>query len=337
MFRVDIGMDLGTSSIAIYMRDKGIVIRQPSVIAVERKTRKIIAVGAKAKRMTGRTLEGIDVISPIRRGVISDYTMAERMIRAFYKNALKRKKIWGRPNVCVTVPMGITEVQKRAVEDAITRTGARNMFLIEYPLAAALGAGIDIMETKGRLVIDIGGGTTDVAMISAGSIACGESVPIAGDDFTDAIIRYVRRKYNVELGPLSAEDGKIEVASVIQRANDNFYEVKGKNLVNGLPARVELSGNETAEALEEITGQLLDCISHVIETAPPELAGDATISGILLSGGGSRLSGLAKRIEKHTGIHVIQADEPENAAAAGAGHAGELIMVREEENRSEND
>ena len=337
MYRVDIGMDLGTSSIAIYMRDKGIVIRQPSVIAVENKTRKIIAVGSKAKRMTGRTLEGIDVISPIRRGVISDYTMAERMIRAFYKNALKRKKVWGRPNICVTVPMGISEVQKRAVEDAITRTGARNIFLLEYPLAAALGAGVDIMETSGRLVIDIGGGTTDVAMISGGSIACGTSLPIAGEDFTDALIRYVRRKYNVEMGSLSAEDGKIEVASVIRRNHDQQYEVKGKNLVSGLPARVELTANETAEALEEIMGQLLDSISQVIETSPPELLGDASAAGIILSGGGSRLSGMARRIEKHTGIKVIPADEPENAAAAGAGKAGELIMVREEEKRPENE
>ena len=214
MYRIDIGIDLGTSKVCVYMRDKGIVINQPSVIAYEQKEKKIIAVGAKAKRMTGKTTDDIVVEKPIRHGVISEYALAERMIKAFVKNALKKRRIWGRPNVCIAVPQGITEVERRAVEDAIIKTGAKEVFLLEAPIAAAIGTGVDIMETSGHMVVDIGGGTTDIAIISAGDISRGVTLKIGGDDFTAALARYVRRKYNVELGDLSAEDAKIEIASV---------------------------------------------------------------------------------------------------------------------------
>ena len=214
MYRIDIGIDLGTSKVCVYMRDKGIVINQPSVIAYEQKEKKIIAVGAKAKRMTGKTTDDIVVEKPIRHGVISEYALAERMIKAFVKNALKKRRIWGRPNVCIAVPQGITEVERRAVEDAIIKTGAKEVFLLEAPIAAAIGTGVDIMETSGHMVVDIGGGTTDIAIISAGDISRGVTLKIGGDDFTAALARYVRRKYNVELGDHSAEDAKIEIASV---------------------------------------------------------------------------------------------------------------------------
>ena len=200
MYRIDMGMgiDLGTSKVCVYMRDKGIVINQPSVLAYERKEKRIIAVGKKAKRMLGKTTEDIVVAKPIRNGVISEYALAERMIKAFVKNALRKRRILGRPNICVAVPQGITEVERRAVEDAIVKTGAKEVFLLESPIAAALGTGVDIMETMGHMIVDIGGGTTDIAVISAGDISYGVSLKVGGDDFTEAISRYVRRKYSIE-------------------------------------------------------------------------------------------------------------------------------------------
>ena len=332
MYRIDIGIDLGTSKVCVYMRDKGIVINQPSVIAYEQKEKKIIAVGAKAKRMTGKTTDDIVVEKPIRHGVISEYALAERMIKAFVKNALKKRRIWGRPNVCIAVPQGITEVERRAVEDAIIKTGAKEVFLLEAPIAAAIGTGVDIMETSGHMVVDIGGGTTDIAIISAGDISRGVTLKIGGDDFTAALARYVRRKYNVELGDLSAEDAKIEIASVYPRNVDASYEIKGKNTVNGLPVRIDLSANETVEAFEELTSQIMDGITKLLEGIEPELAADIAREGIMLSGAGSLIYGMDRLIADRTKIRVSIADEPDAVVAAGAGLAGEYIMVQDQDN-----
>jgi len=333
MYRIDIGIDLGTSNVCIYMRDKGIVINQASVVAFLPKEKKILAVGNKAKRMIGKAPEGIEVERPLLHGVISNYTLTERMIKAFVKNALKKRRIWGRPNVCICVPTGITEVERRAVEDAVERTGVKQMFILEAPIAAAIGTGVDIMETVGHMVVDIGGGTTDVAIISAGTIAAGKTIKIAGDEFTDALIRYVRRKYNIELGPLTAEDAKMEIGSVYPRTTDTSYEVKGKNLLNGLPVRLELSANETVEAFKEVAGQIVDAVTGVLETAPPELISDIAKEGILLSGGGSQIYGMDKLISEKAGIKAMLSEEPENVVAAGTGLAGEYIMVQEEVQR----
>ena len=333
MYRIDIGIDLGTSKVSVYMRDKGIVINQPSVIAYEKKEKKIIAVGKKAKKMLGKTGEGVIVAQPIKNGVISEYALAERMIKAFVKNALRKRRILGRPNICVAVPQGITEVERRAVEDAIVKTGAKEVFLLESPIAAALGTGVDIMETMGHMVVDIGGGTTDIAVISAGDISYGISLKVGGDDFTEAISRYVRRKYSIEMGEQSAEDAKIEIASVIYRKVDSSYEIKGKNMVNGLPVRLDLSANETIEPLEEITSQIIDGITQVLEKAEPEIVADVAKEGILLSGGGSLIYGMDRLISDRTGIRTVISDEPENVVAAGAGLAGEYIMVQDEESK----
>ncbi len=333
MYRIDIGIDLGTSKVCVYMRDKGIVINQPSVIAYEAKEKRILAVGKKAKRMIGKTTEEIIVSRPIKNGVISEYALAERMVKAFVKNALKKRRIFGRPNICVAVPQGITEVERRAVEDAIVKTGAKEVFLLESPIAAALGTGVDIMETTGHMIVDIGGGTTDIAIISAGDISYGISLKIGGDDFTEALSRYVRRKYSIELGELTAEDAKIEIASVINRTIDSSYEIKGKNMVDGLPVRLDLGANETVEALEDITSQIIDGITSVLEKAEPELAADVAKEGILLSGGSSLLYGLDRLISNKTGIRTVISDEPENVVAAGAGMAGEDIMVQDEESK----
>ncbi|MCR4846377.1 MAG: rod shape-determining protein [Eubacterium sp.] len=333
MYRIDIGIDLGTSKVCVYMRDKGIVINQPSVIAYEAKEKRILAVGKKAKRMIGKTTEEIIVSRPIKNGVISEYALAERMVKAFVKNALKKRRIFGRPNICVAVPQGITEVERRAVEDAIVKTGAKEVFLLESPIAAALGTGVDIMETTGHMIVDIGGGTTDIAIISAGDISYGISLKIGGDDFTEALSRYVRRKYSIELGELTAEDAKIEIASVINRTIDSSYEIKGKNMVDGLPVRLDLGANETVEALEEVTSQIIDGITQVLEKAEPELAADVAKEGILLSGGGSLIYGMDRLISDKTGIRTVISDEPENVVAAGAGMAGEYIMVQDEESK----
>ena len=333
MYRIDIGLDLGTSKVCVYMRDKGIVINQPSVIAYEVKEKKILAVGKKAKRMLGKTTEEVIVSCPIKNGVISEYALAERMVKAFVKNALKKRRIFGRPNICVAVPQGITEVERRAVEDAIVKTGAKEVFLLESPIAAALGTGVDIMETTGHMIVDIGGGTTDIAIISAGDISYGISLKVGGDDFTEALSRYVRRKYNIELGELTAEDAKIEIASVISRMIDSSYEIKGKNMVNGLPVRLDLGANETVEAMEEVSSQIIDGITQVLEKAEPELAADVAKEGILLSGGGSLIYGMDRLISDKTGIRTVISDEPENVVAAGAGMAGEYIMVQDEESK----
>lgn len=333
MYRIDMGIDLGTSKVCIYMRDKGIVINQPAVVAYQPKEKKILAVGTKAKRMTGKTPEGILVEHPLSGGVISTYTLAERMIKAFVKNALKKRRIWGRPNICVCTPAGITEVERRAVEDAVVRTGARQVFVLESSLAAAIGTGVDIMETVGHMVVDIGGGTTDIAVISAGNIVAGTSIKCAGEAFTEALQRYVKRKYNIELGPLSAEDAKMEVGSVTLRKQDISYEVKGKNILSGLPVRLELSANETVAAFEEQTGQIITAITGVLEDTPPELVSDISREGILLSGGGSLIYGMERLIREKTNLRVSLSDEPENVVAAGAGMAGEYIMIQDEEKR----
>ena len=330
MYRIDIGIDLGTSNVRVFMRDKGVVIDQPSYVAYEEKTRNIIAVGSKAKRMLGKTPEGICVERPIRHGVISDYSLAERMIKAFVKNALTKRKIWGRPNICVGIPSGVTEVERRAVEDAVVRTGAKQVFVLESAIAAAIGADMDITETYGHMIVDIGGGTTDIAVISAGGISEGVSLKCGGDDFTEALIRYVRRKYNVELGELTAEEAKESVGSVMKRKKDIYMEVKGNNLLSGLPVKINLSADETVEAFEEVSSQIINAINSILETAPPELINDISKEGLMLTGGGSHIAGMQKLIATRSQIKVVASEEEESMVALGTGFAGKYIMVQEE-------
>ena len=331
MHRIDIGIDLGTSNVRIYMRDKGVVINQPAVVAYETKSKKIIAVGIKAKKMLGKTPEGIEVVRPMMHGVISDYSLTERMIKAFVKNAMQKRKIWGRPNICVCVPREITEVEKRAVEDIVCRTGAKQVFVLESPMAAAIGSGLDIMETYGHMVIDIGGGTTDIAVISAGGISEGRSIKVAGDDYTEALIRYVKRKYNILLGDLSAEEVKCEIGAVYERKSNPSFEAKGKNLLNGLPVRVKITSQETVEAFEEVTTQIINAITGVIEAAPPELISDVAREQIVLTGSGSLLYGMDKLIFAKTGIKATVAENASEAVAEGAGTAGDYIMIQDEQ------
>ena len=325
MYRIDMGIDLGTSNVCIYMRDKGIVINQPAVVAYQPKEKKIIAVGSKAKRMMGKTPEGIDVETPLSGGVISNYTLAERMIKAFVKNALKKRKIWGRPNICVCTPAGITEVERRAVEDAVGRTGAKQVFVLESSIAAAIGTGVDIMETVGHMVVDIGGGTTDIAVISMRGAVVSKSIKVAGDDFNDAIVKYMRKNHSLSIGERTAEDVKIKIGTCFRRPEVEKMEVKGRHIVKGLPTSIEVTSEEMEEALEDSTNSIVEAIHSVLERTPPELSADIADRGIVLTGGGSLLRGLEDLITDRTGITCMTAEDPMTAVAIGTGKYVEFI------------
>lgn len=325
MVGIDIGIDLGTSSTVIYIKDKGIVVNQPSVIAYEVKTKKIIAVGAKAKKMLGKTPEDIEVVRPIRHGVISDYTLTERMIKAYVRNAIQKRRIWGRPNICVCVPSGITEVEKRAVEDAVYRTGAKNVYIIEEPFAAAVGSGVNIDTPFGYMFVDIGAGTTDIAVVSKGELNLSVSMKVGGDDFDDAIIKYLRKKHNILLGDLSAEQLKLEIGSVYPREQDAVGYAKGKEVVKGLPMKKEIKSSEIMEALKEPCDQIMYGIKNALEQAPPELIADIAEYGIILTGGCSKIYGMDKLIEDVTGVKTKLQKKPELTVATGAGTAKKYI------------
>lgn len=318
---IDIGIDLGTANSLVYVKDKGIVIDQPTVVAFERDTKELIAIGTKAKQMIGKAPANIDVIRPLKQGVISDYTVTERMLKAFIKKAMAKRKIFGRPKICICVPSGVTEVERRAVEDAAYRTGAKDVQIMEEPVAAAIGASIDIGQAFGHLVLDIGGGTSDVAVLSLGGIVINDSLKVAGDDFNEALIRYVRRKYNLLIGETTAEEAKISIGSVVPRAEPVSVELKGRNLLNGLPDRVLLTSEETVEAFQEVTAQILDTVHNILELTPPELIADISQKGIVMTGGGSLLYGFDRLMEQSTGIHAYVVDTALQGVALGAGKA----------------
>lgn len=316
---VDIGIDLGTANVLVYVKDKGIVINQPTVVAFEKSTKKLIAIGTKAKKMIGKEPENIAVIRPLKQGVISDYTVTERMLKAFIKTAMAKRKMLGRPRVCVCVPSGVTEVERRAVEDAVYRTGAKDVYIMEEPVAAAIGSEIDIEKAYGNLVVDIGGGTTDVAVISLGGIVVNRSLKVAGDDYNEALIKYVRRKYNLLIGEPTAEAAKIEIGSVYPREQNVTMEIKGRNLMNGLPDSVTISAEETREAFSEVTIQVIDAICGILESTPPELVADIAERGIILTGGGSMIYGIDLLVKEKTGIEAFVVKAALEAVALGAG------------------
>lgn len=318
---VDIGIDLGTANSLVYVKDKGIVIEQPTVVAFEKDTKELIAIGTKAKQMIGKAPANIDVIRPLKQGVISDYTVTERMLKAFIKKAMSKRKIFGRPRICICVPSGVTEVERRAVEDAAYRTGAKDVNIMEEPVAAAIGASIDIGQAFGHLVLDIGGGTSDVAVLSLGGIVINDSLKVAGDDYNEALIRYVRRKYNLLIGETTAEEAKMAIGSVIPRLQPVSVEIKGRNLLNGLPDRVLLTSEETVEAFQEVTAQILDTVHNILELTPPELIADISQKGIVMTGGGSLLYGFDRLMEQSTGIHAFVVDTALQGVALGAGKA----------------
>ena len=315
----DIGIDLGTASVLVYVKGKGVVLKEPSVVAFDRNTNKIKAIGEEARLMLGRTPGNIVAVRPLRQGVISDYTVTEKMLSYFISRTVGKSLFGRKPRISVCVPSGATEVEKKAVEDATYQAGAREVSIIEEPVAAAIGAGIDIAKPCGNMIVDIGGGTADIAVISLGGVVVSNSIKVAGDDFDEAIVRFMRKKHNLLIGERTAEEIKINVGTVYKRPENLTMDVRGRNLVTGLPKTVTVTSEETEEALREPANQIVDAVHNVLERTPPELAADISDRGIVLTGGGSLIQGLEELIEEKTGINTMTAEDPLTAVAIGTG------------------
>ena len=315
----DIGIDLGTASVLVYVKGKGVVLKEPSVVAFDRNTNKIKAIGEVARLMLGRTPGNIVAVRPLRQGVISDYTVTEKMLSYFISRTVGKSLFGRKPRISVCVPSGATEVEKKAVEDATYQAGAREVSIIEEPVAAAIGAGIDIAKPCGNMIVDIGGGTADIAVISLGGVVVSNSIKVAGDDFDEAIVRFMRKKHNLLIGERTAEEIKINVGTVYKRPENLTMDVRGRNLVTGLPKTVTVTSEETEEALREPAYQIVDAVHNVLERTPPELAADISDRGIVLTGGGSLIQGLEELIEEKTGINTMTAEDPLTAVAIGTG------------------
>ena len=328
----DIGIDLGTSSVLVYVRGQGVVLKEPSVVAYDKDTNEIKAIGEDARLMIGRTPGNIAAVHPLRQGVISDYTITERMLRYFMQKAIGRKTL-KRPRVCIGVPSGATGVERNAVSQAALEAGARNVLIIEEPIAAALGSGVDISRAMGNMVIDIGAGTTDIAVISLNDTVISRTVKIAGDNFDASIIRYLRKQYNLLVGDRTAEDIKIRIGSVVPRISGSGMKVKGRDILTGLPKTVEISSEETTQALIEDMEKIAEEIHQVLEETPPELAADIATRGILLSGGGSMLYGIDEFVEEKTGIQTVMVDDPISVVAIGTGRYVEFLEGKQRSSR----
>ncbi len=327
-FGAEIGIDLGTASVLVYIKGKGIVLQEPSVVAIDRNTNQLLAVGVEARRMLGRTPGNIVAIRPLKDGVISDYEVTERMLRYFISKTCGRKRFF-KPKIIVCVPSGVTEVEKRAVIDATTEAGGGVTYLIEEPIAAAIGAGIDISKPDGNMIVDIGGGTADIAVISLGGIVVSESIKVAGDKFDEAIVRYMRKRHNLLIGERTAEDLKVNIGTAYPRTQNAKMDCRGRDLVSGLPKTINVSSEEMLEALEEPVTAIADAVHSVLEKTPPELAADISDRGIVMTGGGALLHGLNQLIEKRTGIPTYIAEDAVSCVAKGTGMSLESLHILE--------
>jgi rod shape-determining protein MreB and related proteins len=319
LFSNDIGIDLGTANTLVFVKDQGIVLREPSVVAVRAGTSQVLAVGDEAKRMLGRTPGNIVAVRPLKDGVIADFEMTESMLRHFITKVNSRK--WVRPRVVIAVPSGITEVEKRAVKESAAHAGAREVYLIEEPMAAALGAGLPIREPSGNMIVDIGGGTTEVAVISLGGIVYSKSVRVAGDKFDEAIVNYIKRKYSLLIGERTAEQIKLSIGCAYPFEEEKSYEVKGRDLISGAPKTIEVNSEEIRDALAEPVSAVVDAIKTALERTPPELAADIVDNGIILAGGGALLANLDILIKEKTGLPVALAEDPLTCVVRGSGKA----------------
>ena len=315
---VDIGVDLGTANILVYLKGSGIVLREPSVVAIDRNTNKILAIGEEAKTMLGRTPGNIVAIRPLREGVIADYDITQSMLEHVIQR-VAGKSLFFKPRVVICIPSGVTTVEKRAVLEAAIQSGAAKTYLVEEPIAAAMGAGLEISESRGAMVVDIGGGTTDVAVMSLGGIVVSDSLRVGGDKFDEAIIRFVKKEHNVLIGEPTAEDIKIKVATVFKGHRQAEIEIRGRDLVSGLPTTLKLTSEEIYRALVEPVSMLVSCVRTVLEKTPPELSADIIDRGIVLTGGGALLDGMAELLQAETGIATIVADSPLECVAVGTG------------------
>ena len=325
----DIGIDLGTASVLVYVKNKGIVLNEPAVVAIDNNNGNVLAVGEEARLMLGRTPGSIVAIRPLREGVISDYEVTEKMLKYFIEKITGGVSMFKmfKPKIMVCVPSGVTEVEKRAVVDATMEAGAREVYLIEEPIAAAIGAGIDISRPNGSMVVDIGGGTTDIAVISLGGIVESASIKVAGDTFDDAIIRYMRKNHSMLVGERTAEEIKKNIGSAFPREEEVLMNIHGRNLVSGLPETREISSTEMLSALKDSVVQIADAVHSVLEKTPPELSADISDKGILMTGGGSMLWGLDKLIQKRTGIDAFVAEDAISCVARGTGEALNSIKL----------
>jgi rod shape-determining protein MreB len=316
----DIGIDLGTATVLVYIKNKGIVLKEPSVVAIDKNTNRVLAVGEEARMMIGRTPGNIVAIRPLRDGVISDYDVTEKMLKYFIKKAYGSTG-WSRPRVIVCIPCEATGVERRAVKDAALNSGARRVYLIEEPIAAAIGSGLDIARPSGCMVVDIGGGTTDIAVISLGGMVVRSSLKVAGDKFDEAIIRHIRKTHNMMIGERTAEDLKMKIGCAQKREEDISMEVKGRDLVSGLPKNILITSEEMRHALEDTCRVIADSVHQVLEITPPELAADISERGILMTGGGALLWGLDKLLEAKTKVPVRVDKDAVSCVALGTGKA----------------
>lgn len=331
----DLAIDLGTATVLVYVKGKGVILKEPSVVAINKNNNEILAIGEEARKMIGRTPGNIVAVRPLRDGVISDYDITQKMLKAFIKKACGNKNIYA-PKVIVCVPSQATEVEKRAVIDAASNSGAKTVHLIEEPLAAAIGAGLDITRPNGYMVVDIGGGTCDIAVISLGGVVERESIKVAGDEFDDAIIKHVRNKYKLMIGEKTAEDLKVNIGSAFKNSRYLTSMVKGRNLISGLPDEVEISTEEIRQAIKEQVYNIVESVKKVLERTPPELSADIIERGIIMTGGGALLDGLDKLIEAKTGVSVSVAEDSVECVAIGTGKVlGYLDKLDDEINSQE--
>ena len=318
-FSRDIGIDLGTATTLVYVQGKGIVLREPSVVAMRTDSKAILAVGEEAKKMVGRTPGNIIAIRPMRDGVIADFDITKAMLDHFISKVNPRKGLFFRPRVIVGIPSGVTEVEKRAVIEAALQAGAKEAHTVEEPMAAAIGAGLPVEEPTGSMVVDIGGGTTDVAVISLGGIVTSKSLRVGGDEMDEAIINYIKREYNLMIGERTAEEIKIQIGSAFPKPKEETMDIRGRDLVSGLPKTLKITSTEILEALKDPISSIIEAIKMTLEKTPPELAADIMDRGIMLTGGGALLSGIDKLIREETGMPVQIADQPTDCVALGAG------------------
>lgn len=320
----DIAIDLGTTNILVYVKGQGIVLNEPSAIVIDKTTRRIVAVGDEARPMIGRTSGALSVIRPLREGVIADYDATEEMIRYFVRKAVG-KSLFLKPRIMICIPSGVTDVEKRAVLEAATQAGGGKVYLIEEPIAAAMGAGLVIGEAMGNMVVDIGGGTTDVAVLSLGGIVKSDSVRVGGDRFDESIIRYVKKEHNLLIGESTAEEVKIRVGTAKYKGRNEFLEICGRDLVSGLPKVIRITSAETREALAEPVNAIIESVKTVLEATPPELASDIIERGMVMTGGGALLFGLDEVISQVTGIPVMIAEDTLSCVVLGSGNALEKL------------
>lgn len=324
----DIGVDLGTANVKVFVKGKGIILHEPSVVAMEKESRRVIAVGSEARRMLGRTPGNIVAIRPLRDGVIADYDVTEKMLRYFISKAAGGRKFFFRPRIMVCIPTGVTGVEERAVRQAAIQAGAKEALLIEEPLAAALGAGLDITQPSGSMVVDVGGGTTDIAVLSLGGIVCSKSLRLGGDKFDEAIVKYVRREYSLAIGERTGEELKMEVGTAyLPDAIDKSMEIRGRDMLSGLPRAVVVTRRQVYEAIKEPLDLVVAAVKEVLERTAPELAADIINKGIIMTGGGSLLDGIDRLLTNETGLPVYIAEDPLTCVAKGTGFALNNIGV----------